>query len=224
VLTVQTAQKRNVRLLVVLAASAVAVAGLMVLLSQLGGGGGSQEAFAGVPQDGTRLGRGDAPVTILLYEDFQCPACGQFARETLPEVVERHVKPGNVKLISQTLAFLGPDSVPAARAALAAGKQDRYWQYAVLLFENQGAENSGYVTDEFLTDLAEETEGLDVNEWYEARQVGFEKELQTVQQMAGEDGVNSTPSLVVSGPNGEVTLRGAVPIEDVDRAVEEVEG
>jgi protein-disulfide isomerase len=224
VLTVQPAQKRNVRLLIVLAASAVAVAGLMVLLSQLGGGGGSQEAFAGVPQDGTRLGRGDAPVTILLYEDFQCPACGQFARETLPEVVERHVKPGDVKVISQTLAFLGPDSVPAARAALAAGKQDRYWQYAVLLFENQGAENSGYVTDEFLTDLAEETEGLDVNEWDEARQVGFEKELQTVQQMAGEDGVNSTPSLVVSGPNGEVTLRGAVPIEDVDRAVEEVEG
>ena len=138
-------------------------------------------------------------MTILLYEDFQCPACGQFGRETLPEVLERHVKPGDVKLISQTLAFLGPDSIPAARAALAAGKQDRYWQYAVLLFENQGAENSGYVTDEFLTDLAEETEGLDVNEWDEARQASFEKELQTVQQMAGEDDVNSTPSLVVSG-------------------------
>ena len=75
-----------------------------------------------------------------------------------------------------------------------------------------------------MTDLAEETEGLDVNEWDEARQVGFETELQTVQQMAGEGSVNSTPSLVVSGPNGEVTLRGAVPIEDVDRAVEEVGG
>jgi protein-disulfide isomerase len=224
VLAVQTAQKRNVRLLIVLAAAAVAVAGLMVLLSQLGGRGGSQESFAGVPQDGTRLGREDAPVTILLYEDFQCPACGQFARETLPEVVERHVKPEDVKLISQTLAFLGPDSIPAARAALAAGKQDHYWQYAVLLFENQGAENSGYVTDEFLTDLAEETEGLDVNEWDEARQAGFEKELQSVQQMAGEDNVNSTPSLVVSGPDGKVTLRGAVPIESVDRAVEEVGG
>jgi protein-disulfide isomerase len=219
----QKVQKRKMRLLVFLVAVAVAVAGLMVVLSQLGGGG-SQEAIAGIPQDGTRLGRDDAPVTIWLYEDFQCPACGQFARQTLPEVVERHVEPGDAKLISETLVFLGPDSVPAARAAFAAGQQDRYWQYAALLFENQGAENSGYVTDEFLTNQAQETEGLDVSEWNEARQSGFERELQAAQQRAEEDGINSTPSLVVSGPDGQVTLRGAVPIEDVDRAIEEVGG
>ena len=172
----------------------------------------------------TRLGSDDAPVTIQLYEDFQCPACGQFARETLPEVVERHVEPGDAKLVSQTLVFIGPDSVPAARAAFAAGRQDHYWQYAALLFENQGAENSGYVTDEFLTDLARQTEGLDVNEWNEARQSSFEKELRAAQQRAEEDGVNSTPSLVVSGPDGQVMLRGAVPAEDVDGAIQEVGG
>ena len=219
----QKVQKGNPRLLVVLAAFAVVVAGMMVLLSQLGGVG-SQGVFAGVPQDGTRLGREDAPVTIRLYEDFQCPACGQFARETLPEVVERHVEPGDAKLVSETMAFLGPDSLPAARAAFAAGEQDRYWQYAALLFENQGAENSGYVTDEFLTDLAQETEGLDVNEWDEARRGGFEQELRAVQQRAAEAGVSGTPTLVVSGPDGERTLRGAVPLEDVDEAVEEVGG
>jgi predicted DsbA family dithiol-disulfide isomerase len=110
------------------------------------------------------------------------------------------------------------------RAAFAAGQQDLYWQYAALLFENQGAENSGYVTDEFLTDLARQTEGLDVNEWNEARQRSFEKELRAAQQRAEEDGVNSTPSLVVSGPDSQVTLRGAVPAEDVDRTIQEVGG
>jgi protein-disulfide isomerase len=219
----QKVQKRYSRLLVVLAAAAVAVAGLMVVLSQLGGGG-PKGTLAGIPQDGTRLGRDGAPVTIRLYEDFQCPACGQFARETLPEVIERHVKPGDAKLVSETLVFIGPDSVSAARAAFAAGQQDRYWQYAALLFENQGAENSGYVTDEFLTNLAKETEGLDVNEWNEARQGGFEKELRAAQQRAKEAGVNSTPSLVVSGPDGQVTLRGAVPAEDVARAIKEAGG
>ena len=74
----QKLHRKNARLLVVLAAAAVAVAGLMMVLSQLGGGG-SKEALAGIPQDGTRLGRDDAPLTIQLYEDFQCPACGQFA-------------------------------------------------------------------------------------------------------------------------------------------------
>ena len=216
-------QRGPKRLVVAMIAVAVAVAGLMVLLSQMGGGG-LQEVLADVPQDGTRLGRDDAPVTIQLYEDFQCPACGQFARETLPEVVERHVEPGDAKLVSETLVFIGPDSVPPARAAFAAGQQDRYWQYAALLFENQGAENSGYITDEFLTDMARQTEGLDVNEWNEARQGSFEKELQSAQQRAQEDGVNSTPSLVVSGPDGQVTLRGAVPAEDVDAAIQEVGG
>lgn len=203
---------------------AVFVAGLMVVLSQLGGGG-SQDVFADIPQNGTRLGEEDAPVTIRLYEDFQCPACAQFARETLPEVVERHVEPGEAKLVSETLAFLGPDSVSTARAAIAAGEQDRYWQYAYLLFQNQGAENSGYATEEFLTNLAEETQDLDVSEWDEARGEDLvEEELNAVQKKASEDGVNSTPTLVLSGPEGERKLRGAVPMEEIEKAIEEVKG
>ena len=55
----QKVQKRNLRLLVLLAAVAVAVAGLMVVLSQLGGGG-SQGTLAGIPQDGTKLALNDA--------------------------------------------------------------------------------------------------------------------------------------------------------------------
>lgn len=178
-------QKGNVRLVAILAAVAVVVVGLMVVLSQLEGGGGSQETFAGIPQNYTTLGSEDAPVEIQLYEDFQCPACAQFARETLPELVERHVEPGEAKLVSETMAFLGPDSVATARAALAAGEQDRYWQYAYLLFENQGVENSGYATDEFLTNLAEETDGLDVEEWRAARDdASVEEELAAVQERA----------------------------------------
>lgn len=72
------------------------------------------------------------------------------------------VRPEDAKLVGGTLAFLGPDCETAAAAALAASEQDRYWQYSHRLFDSQAAENSGYVTDEFLTGLAEETEGLDV--------------------------------------------------------------
>ena len=106
------------------------------------------------------------------------------------------MEPGDANLVSETLVFIGPDSVPVARAAFAAGQQDRYWQYAALLFANQGVENSGYVTDEFLTNLAHETEGLNVNGWNEARRGGFEKELRAAQQSAKEADVNSTPSVL----------------------------
>lgn len=217
-------RKGNTQLIAIAVGVAVLVAGLMVVFSQLDAGSGSQETFAGIPQDGTTLGRKDAPVTVRLYEDFQCPACAQFVRDTLPEVVERYVEPGNAKLVSETMTFLGPDSVTTARAAFAAGEQDLYWQYAFLLFENQGAENSGYATDEFLAGIAEETEGLDVDEWEEARRDDFEGELQAVQKRVDEAGVEATPTLVVSGPGGQTLLRGAVPIEEVEKAIRKVEG
>ena len=216
-----TEGQNNARLLALLGIGAVLAAGLLVTLGALGERGGDD--LGGIPQSGTTLGDASAPVTIRLYEDFQCPACAQFARGTLPGVIDRYVRPGDAKLVSETIAFLGQDSVTAARAALAAGEQDRYWQYALLLFENQGAENSGYVTDEFLTEQAEQVEGLDMERWQRDRQQSYEEELRAVEQSAGEAGVNSTPSLLVSGPNGETLLRGAVPIEEVERAVGEVE-
>lgn len=210
--------------------AACVVAGLLVALSQLGGAsqsGDGEEAIeflSGIPQDGSRLGREDAPVEIRLYEDQQCPACAQFTRDSLPKVVEEHVAGGDVRLVSKTLAFLGPDSVPAALAALAAGEQDLHWQYATLFFLNQGQENSGYVTDEFLTEIAEQTPGLNVERWNESRNSQeLESELQKIQDEAADRGIEGTPTLMVSGPNGERKLVGAVPAQDVTEAIREVE-
>ena len=45
------------------------------------------------------LGKSTAPVTIYLYEDFQCPVCAQFSRKTFPEVVDRSVRGGEVKVV-----------------------------------------------------------------------------------------------------------------------------
>ena len=215
-----TKGRNDTRLLALLGIGAVLAAGLLVTLGALGERGGDD--LGGIPQSGTILGDGRAPVTIRLYEDFQCPACAQFARGTLPEVVDRYVRPGDAKLVSETMVFLGPDSATAARAAFAAGEQDRYWQYALLLFENQGAENSGHITDGFLKDQADRIEGLDVGRWQEARGGGYEEELRSAQGRAVAAGISSTPSLEVSGPGGERLLRGAVPMSEVERAVEAV--
>jgi protein-disulfide isomerase len=185
----------------------------------------AQELLEGIPQSGITLGEEGAPVTIRLYEDFQCPACGQFIRESFPDLVEGYVEPGEVRLVSETLTFLGPNSVTTARAALAAGEQDRYWNYAVLLFLNQGAENSGYATDEFLRGLANETRGLDVGRWDEARESpSVESEIEAVRASAQADGVESTPTLIITGPRGTRELVGAVPIGEVEAAIEDVGG
>ena len=218
-------EQRSLRLLATVILAAIVVFALLVLLSQISGSEEEvQELLADVPQHGTTLGSEDAPVTIYLYEDLQCPACARFTRGTLPDLVTRYVEPGEVKVVAETIAIIGPDSVPAAGAALAAGEQDRYWEYSTLFFLNQGRENSGYVTDEFMTDIAEETQGLDVDQWKETRESGaFESEIDAAQSRAQDESVSATPTLVVSGPGGTKKLVGAVPIDQVAAAIEEVE-
>lgn len=204
--------------------AAVVVAALLVVLSQMGGSEVDvQKLFADVQQNGTTLGSEDAPVTVYVYEDLQCPACARFTRDTLPDLVRDYVEPGEVKVISETIAVLGPDSVPAARAALAAGEQDRHWEYSTLFFLNQGRENSGYVTDDFLTNIAEETEGLDLNQWNEARESDSVKsELDVAQASAQDEGIEGTPTIVVSGPEGKQKTVGVMPIEELAATIDEV--
>jgi protein-disulfide isomerase len=218
--------KRRLTLpLAIVVVAAVVVAALLVVLSQRSGNDEeAQELLADIPQDGTVLGAEDAPVTIYLYEDLQCPACARFTRETFPDLITRYIEPGEVRVVSESLAIIGPDSVPAAEAALAAGEQDRYWEYSTLFFLNQGRENSGYVTDEFLTNIAEETQGLDVDQWNQTRESGSgESEVDAAQAKAEDEGIQATPTLIVSGPGGERTLQGAVPIEEVAAAIDEVQ-
>ena len=218
--------------LVVIVAASIVVAALLVVLSQLGGGtrgsssgGDVGELYSGILQSGTTLGKSGAPVTVYLYEDFQCPYCGQFSRQTFPKLVKNQVRSGKVKMVSEPLAFLGPDSQKAATAALAAGKQNHYWPYYSLLFENQEQENSGYVTDDFLKGLAQKTPGLDVNKWDDERTGGsFDSELQAAQSKAVSSKVDSTPTLVVIGPKGEKKLVGLRSYGQISSAIEQVNG
>ena len=109
--------------------------------------------FAGIPQDGTVLGDSDAPLTLVEYADMQCVYCAAWSRDVLPAVVERYVRTGAVRLEFRGLAFLGPESDKALRAALTAGEHDRLWDALHALFTRQGGENSGWVTDELLQTL-----------------------------------------------------------------------
>src|SRR5690606_7734408 len=78
---------------------AVAVIGIIFLLTQMGSGSAparepvlvsiSQEELSQV--EGISIGRSDAPVVIYEFADFQCPGCGQFAAFTAPLIKERLV-------------------------------------------------------------------------------------------------------------------------------------
>ncbi len=187
--------------------AALAVGTLAVIALPMAGGGGAPEVamqngtrFAGIPQDGLSLGRPDAPVTVVEFVDLQCPACAFFARAILPTVVERYVRPGRVRLELRPLAFVGQDSVRAAQAVDAAATEDAAWPYVERLFADQGEENSGYVTDEWLQAAAEAVPGLDAKRVVAWTGMGA---TTRAERDAARADVLATPSFLVGPTDGE---------------------
>jgi protein-disulfide isomerase len=214
-------QRSHTRLYVAAVASATLVAAALVFASQFGnvGTGAATPAtsqlmgaadnamlLTGIPQHGTTLGSPKARVTLVEYADLQCPYCGEFARNALPTLIADYVRTGKVKLVFRGLAFVGPESETALRASLAAGRQNHLWNFMHLLYENQGAENSGWVTDGFIRSAAGLIDGLDVARLVaNAQSTAVTDEIAAAQEHATRDGANTTPSFFVGRTGGALT-------------------
>jgi protein-disulfide isomerase len=153
--------------------------------------------LSGIAQDGTVLGSPDARVRLIEYADLQCPSCRAYTELLFPTLVEDYVRAGRVKTEFRGLAFLGSDSEKALRYVLAAGLQDRLWDYQEALYRNQGAENSGWVTDELLRELAVEV-GLDADRLFaDAERDEVAAMIEETAAQAEADEVGGTPALFV---------------------------
>jgi len=173
-------------------------------------GGGIEESgaaaaalFDGIPQRGTVVGEPDADAVLTEFGDLQCPFCAQFSTDVLPTLVDDYVRPGKLALDFQALTFIGPDSLAAARLAEAAGMQGLLWQFIDVFYANQGTENTGYVTEEFLTEIASAVEGLDVDQALADRESPqVDRALRAARDAAAEAGFESTPSFLLAVDGG----------------------
>lgn len=152
----------------------------------------------GIPQRGIELGERDAPVTVVVFADVQCPFCKAFWQRVLPRVVNRYVREGRVKVVLRDVAFLGVDSVRGAQFAGAAGLQNKLWDATDLLYRHQGAENSGWVTDELLRRIGAGIPGFNVERALADRgDRAVNRELRHARDEAADYRVTGTPSLLV---------------------------
>jgi protein-disulfide isomerase len=157
-----------------------------------------EELFGGIPQQGVTLGEPDAPATLIEFADLQCPFCAQYTTSALPTVIEDYVRTGRLKMQLRLLRFIGPDSERGAEVAAAATLQDKGWEYSDLFFRNQGQENSGYATDQFLQRLARATPGLDVGQLESDLDTPSARALiRQAERQANRLGVSGTPSFFV---------------------------
>jgi len=211
-------RKSRLPVLLVAFGGAALVAALLIGASLIGGGGGdSAEPAAapvpadvtpheegilnGIPQDGIALGKPDAPVTLVEYADLQCPYCADWARDAFPAIVDEYVRDGRVRLEFRGLAFLGPESETALRAALAAGEQDRLWNVVHGLFVSQGAENAGWVTEALLHSLGRGA-GIDAERMLaDSDSASVDRALAEAAAQARAVGVPGTP-FFEAGPTG----------------------
>ncbi|GIU93887.1 MAG: hypothetical protein KatS3mg012_0344 [Gaiellaceae bacterium] len=192
--------RRAVGLAFGLAVAAAAAIIAIALLAQSGDEDRSGPAsdLSGIPQDGMFLGNPDAEVLLIEYADLQCPFCAEYSTQVFPTLVAEYVRPGTVRMELRGLAFLGPDSEKALRFVVAAGLQDHAWELQEALYRSQGEENSGWVTDELVRELASGIAGLDVDRLFEdAQSAEVTARIREMARQGQVDGVPGTPTFFV---------------------------
>jgi protein-disulfide isomerase len=180
---------------------------------------------AGTPQKRMVLGKPEAKVELIEFGDLQCPVCKAYSEQILPQVIENKVDNGEAKIAFMNFTIIGEQSLPAGAAALAAGEQGRGWNYLELFYRNQGEENSGYATDEFLTAVAKAAGVKDIATWDKEREsTKLTGEVEKTTEQAQTYGFSGTPSFAIKGPSTKgVELLGSnlqTP-EEFEKAIEE---
>ena len=180
-------------------------------------------AVTGLPQvaqqraqaSGAVLGPANAPITLEEYGDFQCPACGQFARTTLPQIEQKYVANGTVRIVFHHFAFIGEESIRAGEAAECAGEQNKFWEYYDTLYNNQTGENVGAFSDANLSKFARQL-NLDVTK-FDACMTGDRYRAKVLAETNNGQtrGVSSTPTLFIN--NQKVV--GAISITQFETAI-----
>lgn len=152
------------------------------------------------PSQGYLMGKVDAPVKILEFADFECPACAGFSVVTEPDVRTRIINTGlaNITYFDFPLS-MHRNTVAASNAAACADDQGKFWAMHDRLFQAQDEWN-GEATDSpkpFFKRYAQEV-GLDVPKWetcYDSRK--YQKRIGANLADGLRRGVGSTPTFVI---------------------------
>jgi protein-disulfide isomerase len=215
---------------------AIIVVVVIIIIAGSGGGssGGDPHDFVekadvakllnGIPQSATVLGKGSAPVKLYEYGDLQCPYCKAYSEEDIPPVIENQVRKGEANITFRNFIIIGPQSIPAGEAALAAGAQNMAWTFIEIWYRNQGEENSGYATDSYIESMARYVGIPDFSKWREEWKSGkYKKQVEETTSQAEKLGFSGTPSFAIEGPKSNglelITPESAGEIEE---AIEKV--
>jgi Thioredoxin len=177
--------------------------------------------FKGIPQTGLVLGNPSAPVEMEMLIDVQCPVCDNYEINYLPTIVRKYIRPGKVQLHLQPWAFIGgagSQSFSGRLGLIAASFQNKGFEYAKVLYDNQGDEESGWLTGQMMANIAASVTGLKLSKWQsDTNGSGVKAIASDVDKLATKIGAEGTPTVLVgrfghtlrnvTSPTGSPTLQ-----------------
>jgi protein-disulfide isomerase len=175
-----------------------------------------------VQSEGYVIGIPSAPVEVIEFADFECPACAQFATLHEPDVRSRLVQTGQIRLrfLDLPLVEIGHRNSPTASlAAACANEQGKFWEMHDAIFAvqdrwaTQATDNPRRVIDPLARQV-----GLDVRRYEECMSSRrYLANIQAHRQAAQRYKVQSTPSFVIGGR----VYSGSLPYDEFKRYVDQ---
>ena len=223
---------------------AVAAIAIVLVLALTGGGGKGgipssrtvknevtaavASLIGGIPQSANALGKPQAPVTLEYFGDLECSVCKAFTEGTLPTIVRRWVRAGDLRIEYHSLetATREPETFKKQQtAAYAAGAQNKAWYFIETFYHEQGEEGSGYVTESFLDGIANQVPGLNLAQWQRERgDQKFAAEVEADAQTSSNEGFTGTPSFMIGRSGGAPSKLGTgnLPESTFNEAIEKL--
>jgi len=158
-----------------------------------------------------------APVWVVEISDFECPFCKRFHDETYPALLKDYIQTGQIRMAYVNFP-LGQHihALPAAKAAMCAAAQDRFWPMHDALFNTQPRWTGGGDASALFDSLAVAV-GVNADEWRACARGEVIQRLIAADQSRGKSaGVSSTPTFFV----GDEPILGAESIDTFRAAIE----
>jgi protein-disulfide isomerase len=152
----------------------------------------------------------NAPVTMVIFSDFECPFCGRI-EPTISKLEADY--PGKIRVVWKNFPLsFHQNAKPAANAALAAGDQGKFWEYHDKLFANQRALDRASL-DKYAQEL-----GLDMGKFKAAMDSNkFSAQIDAEMKEGSAVDVSGTPATFINGRK----IGGAYPYETFKKVLDQ---
>ncbi len=202
--------------------------------------------LAGIPQHDHTLGYPNAPVTLEVFADLKDPDSRTWWNNYLPTIIKQDVRTGRLQLrfhSYKTNTRSPVEFVNEQTATLAAGAQNKLWNYADIFYHQQrnaptASELEPYATNSFLQSIAHQTSGLNLARWQTDRHTGRREEQPSQESnTAAAYQLHVTPSFRIGRTGNPLTnyagstvikYKAQHPIsfitaQDISKAIKEIE-